>query len=1209
MGGTVPPATARVVIPEEDRGRLGLLPGRDALPAYSDRVPCGSCGTDAPPGARFCSTCGAPLAKSDTERRIVTVLFSDIVGFTSLSERLDPEQVKQQVDRCFERLTIDIASFGGVVDKVMGDGIIALFGAPFAHEDDAERAVRAGLKMQQTLAAMGSELQTPFRMRVGVNTGEVLVGSSSSGRDYTAMGDVVNSAARLQTVAEPGRVLVGEATYNTTREAISYHSLGQVEVKGRSEALGAWEALGAIRPPGARTRRTVNFVGREAELRLLESQARVAFDLAQAQIATVIGEAGTGKTRLVEEAAARLVATDEIRVLEGRCVPYGEANVWWPAAEMMRHLLGVARETSDADIRPIVDAALDGLLGSDAADRDRLSTAVLHMFGYETPLRGGDRFRNREEVTLVVTRLIEAELARRPVVVVLSDMHWAGEAVWELVRHLLAELLRSRLMVMVTARRSETSEVIEGRFGSLRLELGPLDENASRRLIAELGVDTGREQLDELVRRSGGNPFFLEELAGLMAADESTGETTAAEPRRGEVGSLDRIPDTLRGILAARLDRLDPEPRRVLEHASVLGRSGTRKTLGVMLEHSNPEADFDNALLQLEEAELLTLTPSRFEFVSDLIREVAYATVTKTVRAQCHAEIARYLETAHPPPIRNSTAVSIARHYRAAADLVNDLPTLEGVDVVEVTGGALRWLDEAGWRALAAGEPREAEHWFAGVLQLSGDSVTTANGLFGRAKARCELRDVSGTRADLDRLETLVQHDPVLGAKALMVRGDINQKAGEFDRAAAELREAADRLDALHQPADHALALRLLGITEMSRGDETMALQALTSSRAVAAAAGIRREEAWALQNLAWFAFRSGRVAEASGFVTEAEKIFSELDDRGGLAWTRSVEAWVAFHGGRWDRARELVAEILPETRRRGDAFAETVMLSLETSMALWSGEAFRAVELAREAQAVAERADDFTLAVQARALEGRALISCGRVAEGLAALEQAFSLADRAGGDESRRIAVISNCAASARLGDAERAIRWAARFEGTHKDLTVVGESDLSVSLALALLQRGSVDEAASQISWIDSFESEHASMYAEAVGAIVAAAQGDTASSESKAEVVLAGRSTYLDRLLARLALTAVANRLADTELLDARLAMARDHLAKTDDLVSPLFVELVAAICGRGSLVEAEDALRAMGVDPQGWKTAWSLAADVESVPGSVGRSDG
>ena len=1126
------------------------------------------------------------------------MLFSDIVGFTSLSERLDPEQVKHEVDRCFERLTIDIASFGGVVDKVMGDGIIALFGAPYAHEDDAERAVRAGLKMQQTLAAMASELQTPFRMRVGANTGEVLVGSSSSGRDYTAMGDVVNSAARLQTVAEPGKVLVGEATYNATSDAISYHSLGPVEVKGRSEALGAWVALGAVRPPGARTRRNVKFVGREPELRLLQAQARVAFDLGQAQIATVFGEAGTGKTRLLEEAASQLAAVDEVRFLEGRCVPYGEANVWWPVAEMLRHLLGVASETPDDDMAPIVAAALDGILGQDAVvDRARLCTAVLHMLGQETPLRGGDRLRNRAEVTMAVTLLVEAELQHRAVVIVLSDMHWAGEAVWELVRQLLGELLRSRLMVMVTARRSETSEVIEGRFGSLRLELGPLDDEASRQLIADLGVDAGREELAELVRRSGGNPFFLEELAGIVAAGETALQRSDLLGASGKPVTLDRIPDTLRGILAARLDRLDPGPRRVLEHAAVLGRSGTRKTLGVMLETGALDIDLDDALVQLEDADLLALTPSRFEFVSDLIRELAYATVTKTVRAQSHVEVARYLEATHRAPVRNSTAVSIARHYRAAADLLKDLPTLEGVDAGEVTDGALRWLDEAGWRALAAGEPREAERWFGGGLDLAVNPASMARCLFGRAKARCELRDLVGSRADLERLDPLTQSDPVMAARALMVRGDLNQKAGELDRAAGQLREAADRLDQLNEPADHALALRLLGITEMLRGVESKALEAFTEARSVAAAAGIRNEEAWSLQNLAWFAFRSGRVSEASGFAAEAEKIFSELDDRGGLAWTRSVEAWVAFHGGHWDRARELVSEILPETRRRGDTFAETVMLSLETSMALWSGEAFRAVELAREAQVVAERADDFTLAVQARALEGRALISCGKVLEGLSALEQAFALADRAGGDESRRIAVISNCAAAARLGDAERAIRWAARFEGTHNDLTIVGESDLSVSLALALLQRGSVEEAASQISWISSFESETASMYGAAVGAIVAAAQGDVAEAERKAAVVLAGRSTYLDRLLARLALVALAQREDDDELLDARLLLAREHLAKTDDHISPLFVGLVAGLCGRAPLAAAEEDLRVIGVDPSGWRTAWSLAAGI------------
>jgi class 3 adenylate cyclase len=223
---------------------------------YCGAVTCPSCGTPAPAEARFCPGCGHSLGgERGDERRLVTILFADLVGYTTLAETRDPEQVKNLVDRCFQRLAADIVAHGGRVDKIVGDAIMALFGAPLAHEDDAERAVRAGLQMQRTLAEWSSELDVNFRMRVGINSGEVLVGALRAGGDYTAMGDVVNTASRLQTNAEPGQVLVGPTTHAATRDVMRYETLGLVRAKGRDEAVPAWVALEAVAPPGHRPRR------------------------------------------------------------------------------------------------------------------------------------------------------------------------------------------------------------------------------------------------------------------------------------------------------------------------------------------------------------------------------------------------------------------------------------------------------------------------------------------------------------------------------------------------------------------------------------------------------------------------------------------------------------------------------------------------------------------------------------------------------------------------------------------------------------------------------------------------------------------------------------------------------------------------------------------------------------------------------------------
>ncbi len=1022
---------------------------------------CASCGSEVPVGSRFCPTCGTSQSPVDEERRVVTVVFADIAGFTAMAERLDPEHVKRQVDRCFVQLTRDITSFGGVVDKIIGDEIVALFGAPVAHEDDAERAVRASLRIQDSLAAMAIEAETPFRVRIGINTGEVLVGSSASGRDYTAMGDVMNTASRLQTMAEPGQIIVGGSTYAVTRDAIAYEPLGLLQAKGRAGEVEAWLACYAIRPPGARTRRESGFVGREHELGVLSAQARLAFDLRQAQLAALYGEAGMGKTRLAEELAARLARSDGALVLRGRSVPYGEANVWWPIAEVLRQLFDLDVDCPD-DVAAFAVRRTTETFGLPAAtDVDRFTTAALHALGYPTPLRNGNRDRNRAEVTLMLTSLLEIELARRPVVLLISDMHWSAEAVWGLVEHVLSQLSRARLLVVLTARHSgDEATLPQGRFGRFELELGPLEAAAARRLVGELDIELSQADIDELIERSGGNPFFLEELSDLV------GSQTASANGDVSVSRLALVPDTLRGLLAARLDQLPPDARRALDAAAVIGRSGPVTSIGLMLDESNFGGDTEQAVAKLAEADILAIEGSRFTFVSDLIREVAYSTITKAARARSHEGIARYLEDTGGPPYRNSTAVAIARHYQAAAELVVELgagnPTEGGLTIAR----AGHWLAEAAWRALDAGVPAEAEAWFTGALEFAEPDERPSIH-YGRARARADQRKVAATRADLEHLDQMGFDDPSLRARALVVRGDIDAKAGDYDGSVNALTEAIQRLHGLGDSAAEAKALRLLGRTDMFRNDDDAARSSLELARRVAAESGERREEAWALQTLAWFAYRAGRIDEAGAHIDAATEIFTELDDRSGLGWAMGLGAWVTFHRGDWKTAEAMVADVLPEIRRGGDPWGEAIMLILQASMSLWSGQARRALDIARDAQSAAERADDFSLAVQARAIEGRALMSRGRVGEGLAALEQSAALAERGGDDESRRIAMISNCASAARLGDADRAIRWAARFDGLVVRPSLLGHNDLAVSVALAHLQRGAVDEAARQLA----------------------------------------------------------------------------------------------------------------------------------------------
>ena len=360
----------------------------------------------------------------------------------------------------------------------------------------------------------------------------------------------------------------------------------------------------------------------------------------------------------------------------------------------------------------------------------------------------------------------------------------------------------------------------------------------------------------------------------------------------------------------------------------------------------------------------------------------------------------------------------------------------------------------------------------------------------------------------------------------------------------------------------------------------------------MAAKSGDRRSEAWALQSLSWHAFVRGQVGSASGLVGQAIEIFAELGDRSGLAWARGVQAWVAFHNGEWDTARELVTAVLPEARRQGDPFAESIMLNLGAALSLWSGRAAEARVMAQRAQRVAERAEDQGVVVQAMALEGRAMVSLGLIAEGTELLERAYVTADRLGDRDSRRTAIIANCSSAARLGEPERAIRWAARSDGGHDDPTNVGEADLTAALALAMLQRGAVVEAESQLSWADS-EADTGS-YELAVAAVAAAMQGRHEDLDRCVNRVASGASTYLDRTLALMAKAAGRRRRGDDEGCAAAIAAANVELDETDDYTSRLLLDLAAAFCGHGELGLAEQQMESSGLDPAGWRTIWSLA---------------
>lgn len=1159
-----------------------------------------------PAGARFCSSCGHELVVVGDQRRVATVLFADLVGFTALSESLDPEQVKALVDRCFERLAGDIEAFGGRVDKVVGDAIVALFGAPVAHEDDAERAVRAGLRMQETIAALAAEGGHPVRMRVGVNTGEVLVGAVRAGREYTAMGDVVNTASRLQEAAEPGTVLVGPETRAAARDAFEYDDVDPVVARGKRLPVEASVAVRAVAPPGQRLRRhRAPMVGRETELSLLVALTDTAIDRSRAALLVVHGEAGMGKSRLASETATHARDHFDALVLEGRCVPYGEANVWWPVAEAIRNAAGLTAtstpEETDAALR---EAAALALADSGRIDElDRVVAGLHHLLGFDGALRGIDANRARDEAIRSVVALAEGFSQRRPVFVVLSDLHWADQEVLDLVDTLLVRLARRPFVLLATARRAlrERWTPSPAAANSVVLHLDPLDDEASERLLRHLTDGTLHPAMAAmLVERAGGNPFYLEELVSLVS---EAGVRTLDGLLASEAGEL---PSTLRGLVAARLDALSPGDRLVLDDAAVLGRRNRTDALVTMAEVKRG-VDAETARAHLESLaarEFLVFEGDDYAFRSEVIREVAYSTLTKADRARSHAGIAKWIEQ-HEDVEREHIVDQIANHWAAAAELVLEIGAVSDVPD-DVAARAVEWLRRASLRAEADVHPATVEKLTTRALGLMSDEHPDRHELLRlRARSRVDRYELVAALDDVDAALATVVEDERARGELLLVRGDALHHRGSF----AEALDALSAAKAHFTAADHTLgcaeAERLRGMVHLFGGDFTAADDALRTALGLFEDVGDQRGAAWALQNLSWSAYLAGRIDEAEQRVGLAMAGFEELGDPGGLSWSRGLLAWVRFHQGRDEEALALATEVGGDAHERGERWGEAMMQVLSASISLWSGRTEGAVESARHAVELFGEIDDQIGELQARCGLGRALLMAGHVDAGVAELHDALTEGQGPAGEDEAWMARVSMLTAAVQLGDVALGATAIGGVEDGLSDLDVVGVGDRTAALALHHLQQGEHEAAAHTLDAVDGRDGRG---YVQCARALVAAVRGEIDMAVAAADGLADVTHTYLDRAYAEIGrVLALA---ASGEIDAARSVLAGETAAvdATGDRLIQAIVRLVDAhVAERWSCSDAvaarsaaEGRLHGLGITAAGWREVLRDALGVVSA---------
>ncbi len=901
---------------------------------------------------------GTPtLATGDMgeERKLVSVLFADIVGSTALGEERDPEVVRALMARYFARMSEIAEAHGGTVEKFIGDAVMVVFGVPRVHEDDAERAVRAGLAMRDAVAEVGRGNGFKLDVRVGVNTGRAVAGS---GRDdqFLVTGDVVNVAARLQQGADAGEVVIGELTAGLTRDAIEQELRPPLVAKGKSQPIVAFRATGARTAVPERTStERLSLVGRERELAaLLKAFAAVRAEH-RAWLVTVLGSAGIGKSRLVDEAIARLAKDVGVRSLRGRCLPYGAGVAYWPLIDVVRDdariELGDGRDEAVAKLL----ARLKNLLPEDT--RAVIEVPLKVLLGLDHPakaMRDVPPERVGAEIATAFRRLLAAVAERTPTVVTIDDLQWADAVVIDAIHQVIDELVDVPLLFLCMARR----ELIDlhpswaaGRENALVVSLEPLSRRDTDVLVNEIltRAPAAHGFGGEIARRSEGNPLFCEQLARALMDDMATyGTATPASIR---------VPETIEALLAARIDTLAPGEKRVLHAASVLGEQFDLRLLLALLPGqvgTTPETLVRKAFFVRDAG-----MGMRFKHL--LVRDVAYDTLPKAERADLHDRIGRILENQVGDRVEEFSEI-LAFHAMRALALSRELAMAD--DVVQARAQwALRWTVRAADRAASLHLLDHAETHYGNALSAAAGTRADVHELARIHASRGRVLDLATRHEDaLASYEQMERLGAEHGDIAIQVEGLVGQ---------ATLRTTAT---ALHDEAlGEALLERALRVARTGSARELIArvrwnqvilywwLGRLEAAReageesiAIARAEALREQLALTLNDLSRVYADLGDMDRAGTAVREAADIFAALGNDVMRADNASTHATLCMYLGRYEQAIALATEACRTATEIGNVWGRAYALSVAADAHFRRGELGPAIAAGEEARSLA---------------------------------------------------------------------------------------------------------------------------------------------------------------------------------------------------------------------------------------------------------------
>lgn len=871
-----------------------------------------------------------PILSAET-RKVITVIFADLVGSTALTERLDPEEARGVVGKFYDAVQRAVERFEGTVANFLGDAVLAVFGLPALHEDDPERAVRAGLAMRDAMPALNERLAVEhgvrLQIRVGINTGEVVAASGSTfDRDFL-ISDAVTTAARIQQTMAPGLVAVGERTYGLTRDVIDYRALEPLEVKGKAGRLHVWEAVAPL-PQRSETRHlAAPLIGRRGELNLMRQLYERSCTEGLVHLVTVLGQPGVGKSRLLRELLAELRETrPSPLILRGRSLAFGGQIGYHALLDILRAAVGLL----DTDPAEVVREKLLRWLRESLPGQERLADGLLLTFGTSNG-PGANPEQLRAELFATWRTLLVGLAMSRPVIAVFEDLHWADDGLLDLITSMLTGMEDTSLLLICLGR----PELLErrptwasGGRNAITIDLRPLRPQETAQLVDALGqAHLTPEVRQAVAQRAEGNPLFAEELVRML-----TESAPAAAARTGVT-----IPDTVQAVLTARIDRLSPDERRALQAAAVIGRTFWPSAVAQITGLS--PGDTARAIGVLIGKELVTVRPQsaiageqEYAFRQILTRDVAYGMLPRSQRQRAHAEAARWLEDRLGDRVEEVIEI-VAEHVRLAGDDARAAESLRR----------------------AAGKARR--------LYANADAIR----LFGQAIESAE-------KARLDALIPQLH----LG------RGEIHQLMGAYSHALADFDAG---LAAARRTGDRGLEAALENRVGLIHHRETRFEEAelhFTRAAAIARESGDRMTLGLSLVDLATLSWDRGDMPAADRILTEGIALLREAGDRSSLARALNLRCMANLALGHAAEAIAAAEEALAMAREAEDKSREATSLSYLSVVHNWSGRSRLGIEYANAAIALAEAIGDRRRATYAREFLAQALQDLGEWGEGI---------------------------------------------------------------------------------------------------------------------------------------------------------------------------------------------------------------------------------